>query len=146
MRSGGLDPFSDINADGSFQGNFHHFVEAVLALGGAQRFSGKDMIGNLEEGEGFFPFSHRGQIKACGLHFHRQMAQGFCLGVDFPIGVIEESRGIDSALSMEAALKLKEVSYIHSEAYAAGELKHGTIALIEDGTLVIALATQRHLA
>lgn len=55
-------------------------------------------------------------------------------------------RGIDSALSMEAALKLKEVSYIHSEAYAAGELKHGTIALIEDGTLVIALATQRHLA
>ncbi len=55
-------------------------------------------------------------------------------------------RGIDNALAMEAALKLKEVSYIHSEAYAAGELKHGTIALIEEGTLVIALMTQRHLA
>ncbi|MBQ1521113.1 MAG: SIS domain-containing protein, partial [Clostridia bacterium] len=55
-------------------------------------------------------------------------------------------RGIDSALAMEAALKLKEISYIHSEAYAAGELKHGTIALIEDGTLVIALATQGSLA
>ena len=55
-------------------------------------------------------------------------------------------RGIDSALALEAALKLKEVSYIHSEAYAAGELKHGTIALIEQGTLVVALATQKHLA
>ena len=55
-------------------------------------------------------------------------------------------RGIDCALAMEAALKLKEISYIHSEAYAAGELKHGTIALIEDGTLVIALATQGSLA
>ena len=51
-------------------------------------------------------------------------------------------RGIDSALAMEAALKLKEVSYIHSEAYAAGELKHGTISLIEDGTLVIGVCTQ----
>ncbi len=54
-------------------------------------------------------------------------------------------RGIDYALSLEAALKLKEISYIHSEAYAAGELKHGTIALIEDGSLVVALATQPRL-
>jgi glucosamine--fructose-6-phosphate aminotransferase (isomerizing) len=54
-------------------------------------------------------------------------------------------RGIDYALAMEAALKLKEISYIHSEAYAAGELKHGTIALIEDGSLVVALATQPDL-
>lgn len=54
-------------------------------------------------------------------------------------------RGIDHALAMEAALKLKEISYIHSEAYAAGELKHGTIALIEDGSLVVALATQKRL-
>ena len=46
---------------------------------------------------------------------------------------------------MEAALKLKEISYIHSEAYAAGELKHGTIALIEEGSLVVALATQPEL-
>ncbi len=48
-------------------------------------------------------------------------------------------------LSMEASLKLKEISYIHSEAYAAGELKHGTIALIEQGTLVVAIATQQRL-
>ena len=54
-------------------------------------------------------------------------------------------RGLDYVLSMEASLKLKEISYIHSEAYAAGELKHGTIALIEQGTLVVALATQEAL-
>ncbi|MGN0182079.1 MAG: glutamine--fructose-6-phosphate transaminase (isomerizing) [Candidatus Ornithomonoglobus sp.] len=50
-------------------------------------------------------------------------------------------RNLDYAVSLEGSLKLKEISYIHSEAYAAGELKHGTISLIEDGTLVIALAT-----
>lgn len=55
-------------------------------------------------------------------------------------------RGIDNALAMEASLKLKEISYIMSEAYAAGELKHGTIALIEEGTLVCALLTQPKLA
>ena len=51
-------------------------------------------------------------------------------------------RGIDYAISMEGSLKLKEISYIHSEAYAAGELKHGTISLIEDGRLVVAVMTQ----
>ena len=51
-------------------------------------------------------------------------------------------RGIDYAVSMEGSLKMKEISYIHSEAYAAGELKHGTISLIEDGTLVIGCLTQ----
>ncbi|MCX4323586.1 MAG: glutamine--fructose-6-phosphate transaminase (isomerizing) [Lachnospiraceae bacterium] len=51
-------------------------------------------------------------------------------------------RGIDYAISLEGSLKLKEISYIHSEAYAAGELKHGTISLIEDGTLVAAVSTQ----
>ena len=51
-------------------------------------------------------------------------------------------RGIDYAISLEASLKLKEISYIHSEAYAAGELKHGTISLIEKGTLVAAVSTQ----
>ena len=50
-------------------------------------------------------------------------------------------RNLDYALGLEGSLKLKEISYIHSEAYAAGELKHGTISLIEDGTLVVALAT-----
>ena len=54
-------------------------------------------------------------------------------------------RGIDYAISLEGSLKLKEISYIHSEAYAAGELKHGTISLIEEGTLVVAVATQEAL-
>lgn len=54
-------------------------------------------------------------------------------------------RGIDYAISMEGSLKLKEISYIHSEAYAAGELKHGTISLIEEGTLVAAVMTQEDL-
>ena len=54
-------------------------------------------------------------------------------------------RNLDYAVSLEGSLKLKEISYIHSEAYAAGELKHGTISLIEDGTLVVALATGRDL-
>ncbi len=52
-------------------------------------------------------------------------------------------RELDYAISLEGSLKLKEISYIHSEAYAAGELKHGTISLIEDGTLVIGLLTQK---
>jgi glucosamine--fructose-6-phosphate aminotransferase (isomerizing) len=54
-------------------------------------------------------------------------------------------RGMDYAVALEGSLKLKEISYIHSEAYAAGELKHGTISLIEKGTLVVALATQDEL-
>ena len=54
-------------------------------------------------------------------------------------------RGIDYAICLEGSLKMKEISYIHSEAYAAGELKHGTISLIEDGTLVIGVLTQNDL-
>lgn len=54
-------------------------------------------------------------------------------------------RGLDYALSMEGSLKLKEISYIHSESYAAGELKHGTISLITEGMPVIAIATQKDL-
>ena len=54
-------------------------------------------------------------------------------------------RGIDYAISMEGSLKMKEISYVHSEAYAAGELKHGTISLIEDGTLVVGVCTQSDL-
>ncbi len=54
-------------------------------------------------------------------------------------------RGIDYAISLEGSLKLKEISYIHSEGYAAGELKHGTISLIEEGTLVVAISTQPRL-
>lgn len=54
-------------------------------------------------------------------------------------------RGLDYAISLEGSLKMKEISYIHSEAYAAGELKHGTISLIEDGTLVVGILTQKGL-
>ena len=54
-------------------------------------------------------------------------------------------RGIDYAISMEGSLKMKEISYVHSEAYAAGELKHGTISLIEDGTLVVGVLTQQNV-
>ena len=54
-------------------------------------------------------------------------------------------RGLDYAICLEGSLKMKEISYIHSEAYAAGELKHGTISLIEDGTLVIGVMTQNDL-
>ena len=54
-------------------------------------------------------------------------------------------RGLDYSISLEGSLKMKEISYIHSEAYAAGELKHGTISLIEDGTLVVGVLTQQAL-
>ena len=54
-------------------------------------------------------------------------------------------RGLDYAISLEGSLKMKEISYIHSEAYAAGELKHGTISLIEDGTVVFSVVTQSAL-
>ncbi len=54
-------------------------------------------------------------------------------------------RGLDYAISLEGSLKMKEISYVHSEAYAAGELKHGTISLIEDGILVIGILTQQDL-
>ena len=54
-------------------------------------------------------------------------------------------RGLDYAISMEGSLKLKEISYVHSDAYAAGELKHGTISLITEGVPVIALATQKQV-
>ena len=71
----------------------------------------------------------------------KALAAGFCGAKDvFFIG-----RNLDYAIALEGALKLKEIAYLHSEAYAAGELKHGTISLIEEGTLVVALATQQRL-
>ena len=76
---------------------------------------------------------------------HQESIQRFAaLHFDVP-HVFYIGRGMDYALAMEGSLKLKEISYIFSEAYAAGELKHGTIALIEPGTLVIALMTQKRL-
>ena len=73
-------------------------------------------------------------------HIHETAKQFYQKDDIFFIG-----RNIDYAMSLEGSLKLKEISYIHSEAYAAGELKHGTISLIENGTLVVALATQKRL-
>ena len=52
-------------------------------------------------------------------------------------------RGLDYAICLEGSLKMKEISYIHSEAYAAGELKHGTISLVEDGSLIVGVLTQK---
>lgn len=77
--------------------------------------------------------ARKDSIKAVGTHLI-QKPDAFFIG-----------RGLDYAFSLEGALKLKEISYIHAEAYAAGELKHGTIALISDEVPVIAIATQEHV-
>lgn len=84
-------------------------------------------------------------VKAQEILNDKERIQQFASEVYDSKSVFFIGRGLDNALAMEAALKLKEVSYIHSEAYPAGELKHGTIALIEKGTLVVAIATQRKL-
>lgn len=76
---------------------------------------------------------------------HQETLQKFAYEHYTAHSVFYIGRGLDYALSMEGSLKLKEISYIHSEAYAAGELKHGTIALIEKGTLVVASLTQEEL-
>ncbi|MDO4519246.1 MAG: glutamine--fructose-6-phosphate transaminase (isomerizing) [Eubacteriales bacterium] len=73
---------------------------------------------------------------------HKERLQWFAAKQVNARDVFFIGRGIDYAISMEGSLKLKEISYIHSEAYAAGELKHGTISLIEDGILVIGVLTQ----
>ena len=65
-----------------------------------------------------------------------------CVGLEHAYFI---GRHVDYAVALEASLKLKEISYIHSEAYAAGELKHGTISLVEEGTFVVALACRRQL-
>ena len=62
-----------------------------------------------------------------------------------PLNVFYVGRGLDYYTGMEGSLKLKEIAYLHSEAYAAGELKHGPIAMIEPGTLVIGIVTQNSL-
>ncbi len=75
----------------------------------------------------------------------KERIQRFAIGYSQSQDIFFIGRGLDYAASLEGSLKLKEISYIHSEAYAAGELKHGTISLIEDGTLVIGVATQPKL-
>jgi len=76
---------------------------------------------------------------------HAQEIQAFAQAIKEEDHLFFIGRGLDYAVSLEGSLKLKEISYIHSEAYAAGELKHGTLALISEGTRVIALATQAEL-
>ncbi|MBE6069406.1 MAG: glutamine--fructose-6-phosphate transaminase (isomerizing) [Clostridium lundense] len=76
---------------------------------------------------------------------HKEVIQKFAAKTYMHKDMFFLGRGLDYAVAMEGSLKLKEISYIHSEAYAGGELKHGPIALIEDGTIVVALATQDDL-
>lgn len=76
---------------------------------------------------------------------HKEVVQKFASKTYMHKDMFFLGRGLDYAVAMEGSLKLKEISYIHSEAYAGGELKHGPIALIEKGTIVIALATQEDL-
>ncbi len=76
---------------------------------------------------------------------HKENIQKFANRYTAAKDIFFIGRGIDYAISLEGSLKLKEISYIHSEAYAAGELKHGTISLIEEGTLVTAVLTQEDL-
>lgn len=80
------------------------------------------------------------QLVAQKANIQRFASRNFDKPTVFYIG-----RGLDYALALEASLKLKEVSYVFSEAYASGELKHGTIALVEEGTLIVALCTQTAL-
>ena len=75
----------------------------------------------------------------------KERLQWFAAKVSNSKDIFFIGRGIDYAVSLEGSLKLKEISYIHSEAYAAGELKHGTISLIEDNILVIGILTQSEL-
>ncbi|HOV79090.1 MAG TPA: glutamine--fructose-6-phosphate transaminase (isomerizing) [Bacillota bacterium] len=74
-----------------------------------------------------------------------RVIRDFAGSVSFSEDLFFIGRGLDYAVAMEGSLKLKEISYIHAEAYAAGELKHGTLALIEENVPVVALATQRDL-
>ncbi len=75
----------------------------------------------------------------------KERLQWFASKLAYVHDVFFIGRGIDYAISLEGSLKMKEISYIHSEAYAAGELKHGTISLLENDTIVIAVATQDEL-
>ncbi len=100
---------------------------------GAERYAALiGELGTLPEKIGFL-LEDKEQIQKYATHIFNN-ADIFFIG-----------RGVDYAVSMEGSLKLKEISYIHSEAYAAGELKHGTISLVEQGTLVVGVLTQERL-
>lgn len=80
-----------------------------------------------------------------GILEHKEQTQYIASSLITADSLLYIGRGLDYALSMEGSLKLKEISYIHSESYAAGELKHGTISLITENMPVIAVATQKAL-
>ncbi len=103
------------------------------------RLSGEEIKGYLRELEAL-PAQVEGLLTSQKQPLQKLASQCFNNQNVFFIG-----RNLDYALALEGSLKLKEISYIHSEAYAAGELKHGTISLIEPGTLVIALCTYKPL-
>lgn len=106
-----------------------------------------DMIGSIPEEE----YQHivdellRVPSKIESILEHKEDIQYFASIYFNHESVFFIGRNLDYAIGLEGSLKLKEISYIHSEAYAAGELKHGTISLIEDGTLVVALASYGQL-
>ena len=110
-------------------------IDLALKRGELDGQAGKDLLREMQ----MLPQKAQRTVETHE-RMQRFAARHFDLRHVFYIG-----RGLDWALAMEASLKLKEISYIFSEAYAAGELKHGTIALIEPGTLVVALCTQSAL-
>ncbi len=102
-----------------------------------------DMLGTIEQGEYDRIVGELLQIpsKIETILSHKESIQYYASIYFNHESVFFIGRNLDYAIGLEGSLKLKEISYIHSEAYAAGELKHGTISLIEDGTLVVALAS-----
>ncbi len=113
----------------------------ALAIAGAKKIAGREKLAKMTEGlllDAPRAVEQMLEKREAFEKIAEKIAQSEHI---FYIG-----RGIDHAMSLEAALKLKEISYIHCEAYAAGELKHGTISLIEKGTPVIAISTDAALA
>ncbi len=108
----------------------------ALALAAAQGRARPDLVRGLSS------LPALGEAILGDLENIQEMAQRLSKKPDvFYIG-----RGLDYALAMEGQLKIKEIAYIHAEAYAAGELKHGTLALIEEGTPVVSIVTEHHVA
>ena len=111
----------------------------ALAMAGARGTVSPERLGHLLEELAALPDKIRRVLE------DKERLQWFSSKIVNAHDIFFIGRGLDYAISLEGSLKMKEISYIHSEAYAAGELKHGTISLIENGTLVIGLLTQSRL-
>ena len=111
----------------------------ALAMAGARGTVSPERLGHLLEELAALPDKIRRVLE------DKERLQWFSSKIVNAHDIFFIGRGLDYAISLEGSLKMKEISYIHSEAYAAGELKHGTISLIENGTLVIGLLTQSQL-